>query len=124
MKTPEEKAAYQKEWRAKNKDKLRAYEKNRAQTDKRRALTFARNNHGVTRAQADEMIEAQSGLCLICKLPARGKRQQARLQVDHCHTTGLVRGMLCAPCNTALGLMKSPETLRAAADYLEAHGSD
>jgi hypothetical protein len=41
------------------------------------------------------------------------------LSVDHCHTTGRVRGLLCSLCNKAIGLLKdSPERLRAAINYL------
>lgn len=43
------------------------------------------------------------------------------LHIDHDHATGRVRGVLCANCNTSLGLMKDdPSLLRRAADYLEA----
>lgn len=44
------------------------------------------------------------------------------LSVDHCHTTGKVRNLLCTPCNTALGKFRDdPALLRAAALYLESH---
>lgn len=40
--------------------------------------------------------------------------------VDHNHDTGAIRGFLCRPCNSALGLIKdNPETLRKLASYLE-----
>jgi hypothetical protein len=40
--------------------------------------------------------------------------------IDHCHDSGVVRGVLCTPCNLALGHVKdSPDTLRALASYLE-----
>lgn len=41
--------------------------------------------------------------------------------VDHCHGTGLLRGLLCSPCNSGLGLMKDDLTrVKKAAEYLEA----
>lgn len=63
------------------------------------------------------MLKAQQYVCLICLgADATGRR----LAVDHDHTTGKVRGLLCGACNTALGKMRdSPEQLRRAADYLE-----
>jgi hypothetical protein len=47
------------------------------------------------------LLEAQGGVCAVCRR-ANGKR---RLAVDHCHKTGAVRGLLCTPCNTALGAL-------------------
>jgi hypothetical protein len=44
------------------------------------------------------------------------------LAVDHCHTTGKVRGLLCSTCNTALGSFQdNPAYLKAAIHYLESH---
>lgn len=60
------------------------------------------------------MEVTQSGKCLICnEIPKR-------LVVDHCHTSGKVRGLLCDHCNTGLGRFKdSPELLMAAIRYLK-----
>ena len=55
--------------------------------------------YGITVDRYEEMAMEQNGLCLIC-----GKQpKENRLCVDHCHTSGDVRGLLCHPCNLALG---------------------
>jgi formate dehydrogenase maturation protein FdhE len=56
----------------------------------------------------------QNGACAIC-----GKKPD-RLVVDHCHSTGKMRGLLCHQCNTVLGLVhESPLALKNAIEYLE-----
>lgn len=61
------------------------------------------------------MEAAQSERCAICReVPAKG-----RLQVDHDHATGRIRGLLCGNCNKAMGLFRDdPERLRSAISYL------
>lgn len=62
---------------------------------------FAR--YGITEQQYRTIEKAQAGKCAVCKtLPPEGKV----LCIDHDHSTGNVRGLLCAPCNSALGLLK------------------
>jgi len=59
------------------------------------------------------------GCCDICKGTVAGGRF-SEWHIDHDHVNGAVRGVLCAKCNTAIGLMgDSPDRLRAAADYIE-----
>ena len=60
------------------------------------------------------LYEAQGGVCFICRR-ATGKTK--RLAVDHDHTTGEVRGLLCGPCNQMLGRLGVHELLNAL-DYL------
>lgn len=72
---------------------------------------------GVSREQYVEMHDAQQGVCAICGRPCPTGRS---LAVDHDHSTGRVRGLLCMPCNTAIGQMgDDPERLVAAASYLQ-----
>lgn len=75
----------------------------------------------VCNASYAEMLAEQEGKCAICRCILNSSRY-TKLAVDHCHKTGRVRSLLCTNCNTALGLMKdSPDRLKAAASYLEAH---
>lgn len=61
------------------------------------------------------MLRLQGGTCAICFSPC----PEGRLCVDHDHTTGLLRGLLCRACNRALGgFNEDPELLRRAAEYL------
>ncbi|MBV2355821.1 endonuclease VII domain-containing protein [Streptomyces sp. J2-1] len=69
--------------------------------------------YGLTEAERNDLVASQMGLCCIClAAPAA--------QVDHCHETGRVRGVLCFSCNAALGQFKDqPEVIRRAAAYVE-----
>jgi hypothetical protein len=79
----------------------------------RRALL----RHGLTPEIYEEMLARQGGVCAICRCSARGSDR--RLHVDHDHATGRVRGLLCGPCNHAVGLFKDdPARLSRAATYL------
>jgi hypothetical protein len=65
----------------------------------------------------DAMLAAQSGGCAICGTPPSVDGRA--LAVDHCHATGLVRGLLCRACNQGLGIFADdPQRLRKAANYL------
>jgi len=69
-----------------------------------------------------EMYNKYGGKCHICKSVGFkiDPNQKLNLAVDHCHETGLVRGMLCHNCNRALGLFQdNTEYLRNAVEYLE-----
>jgi hypothetical protein len=61
-------------------------------------------------------FESHSGLCDLCSRPPVA---YSNLSIDHCHTTGEFRGLLCSPCNLALGLLRDDaELMRRAADYV------
>ena len=60
------------------------------------------------------------GACDICGKSENPGGRFNEFHIDHCHDSNRVRGLLCAACNTVLGLMgDDPARLRAAADYLE-----
>jgi hypothetical protein len=70
--------------------------------------------YNLTLAQYSEMVAKQDGRCAICK-----QRTGKRLVVDHDHTSGRVRGLLCGPCNSGIGHLKDDYFIvKSAADYL------
>lgn len=74
--------------------------------------------YGITEAQRTEVEEFQEGQCAICL--KRPRAAQPRLAVDHDHTSGLVRGLLCGRCNhDLLGIFgDDPDLYLRAALYL------
>jgi hypothetical protein len=71
------------------------------------------NKYGITLDDFDRMRTDQNGQCAICG-------QVCELVVDHNHVTGVVRGLLCQPCNKMLGAANDSESvLLAAVAYLE-----
>ena len=82
---------------------------------------WARNlrNVGLTLEDYDTMLAGQGGGCAICGNHESGDKRTPRFHVDHCHATGVVRGLLCSSCNLGLGkFADSPERLERAALYL------
>lgn len=73
--------------------------------------------YGITIDDYDEMYDDQEGCCAICG--THQSELRLALQVDHCHDTGIIRGLLCGYCNSVLGYMgDDPEVLDNAAAYL------
>jgi hypothetical protein len=109
LETAEGKREYQRVWRANN--RLRSKHND------------LKKNYGITLVEYDEMLERQHGCCAICGTPQEDCTG-ARLCIDHCHDSGAVRGLLCHPCNRALGLFKDdPTRLRVAIAYLKNRGN-
>lgn len=76
--------------------------------------------YGIDQAEFDAMLARQSGACGLCGNKFDGATKATGPHVDHCHKTGVVRGLLCHHCNVMLGHAKeSADLLRKAADYVE-----
>lgn len=68
--------------------------------------------YNLSREKYDRMLHEQKGLCFICL-------REVLLVVDHDHSTGIVRGLLCRTCNRVIGmLMDDPDRCMRAASYL------
>ena len=86
---------------------VRGYEKKFHQ--KRRLKYY----YNLSVEEYNNMLASQDSLCSICKT-------QTKLVVDHCHTTGKVRGLLCNRCNMGLGHFKDTVALlKHAEEYLK-----
>ena len=73
--------------------------------------------YGITPEIYNEMFAKQEGCCAICLQHQNNFKR--KLAVDHCHTTGKVRGLLCTNCNTAIGKLNDDlERIARAASYI------
>lgn len=96
----------QKVWYNKNKEKIKKqnrtwYRNNRDKFEDKRL----RYEFGITLKNYNYIAIKQSGVCAICHRENTGGNQYgiSKLNVDHNHKTGKVRGLLCSKCNLALG---------------------
>ena len=105
LENKEHKANYIKEWKKNNPEKNISYAKFfRENQPDYHANRHLKTTYGITINQYNEMLEKQNGICAVCgKLP--NKTSRGKLFVDHCHSKGKIRGLLCQQCNTALGMV-------------------
>jgi len=105
-------AGYMRAYRAANPDRFKGYDLQKTQ--------------GMSLGEHQNLIFQQGGVCAICRKPETALNPKTggprSLAVDHCHTSGHVRALLCTACNTGLGSFNdNPDRLRAAIQYLERH---
>ena len=91
------------------------YKQNRAQKLAYQANAHLQRTYGLSTAERDKMIADREGRCDICQ-----RIPDYKLYVDHDHQTGKVRGLLCASCNSGLGLLGDTiVAINAALKYLK-----
>jgi hypothetical protein len=142
---PEKRRELEKNWRNKNKHKTRAtwrryFERNKdtvrkhnreyrrtlRKTAREKEYAIIRRSklirvYGITSAGYDEMLRTQGGVCAICGVFRLAKNRKY-LHIDHDHTTGKVRGLLCNGCNSSLGLLKEdPMRMLHMIEYVAKH---
>lgn len=103
--------------RSKQRVKSETDDERRIRLETQRKWWF-RSRYGITVEEFDQMVDIQGGKCACCQREPQGKGAAAVLNVDHDHVTGRVRGLLCNPCNQAMGLMKdNPSMIRQLLRY-------
>lgn len=83
--------------------------------------------YGLTPDQYDEMLARQDGLCATCRQPETARSPSGGvlpLAVDHDHSTGQVRGLLCMRCNLLVGVLESHPDGRDAVAMARAYIED
>lgn len=124
--------AWMKEARRKNPDKYLAIDRDSRKRARDRLgvdgwKTRSRNynllhNHGITVQAYERMLAAQNGVCAICCGPPRSKKG---FHVDHDHSTGIIRGILCHNCNQGMNALdRFPGWCKKAADYVAKSGGN
>ena len=109
--------AYNLNYKKKKKEALKKERKVWASKNKKRISSVVRANklkvrYGLTPEEYEKLSTKQLKKCAIC---GAGKK----LDVDHCHKTKRIRGLLCGNCNRGLGLFKDdPNILQNAIKYL------
>jgi hypothetical protein len=99
---------YMARWRAKNPDKQHA-------TDIKRL-------YGLSLEEYNKMLVVQNMTCAMCATQHDPSKKRGRLYVDHCHTTGKIRALLCAAHNSMLGYAEDNiQVLEKAIEYLKKH---
>ena len=92
------------------------YELNKVHINAERRRRHIEVRYGLSLGDFDALLESQNGCCAICHVDSPGN---TTWHVDHDHTTGAVRGLLCRNCNAGLGMFADSLTsLLSAIDYL------
>lgn len=112
LKDRDKRLAASKRWKIENLDRVQLYR-----------LDANLKRYGITFADKEAMLTAQGNQCACCgSSDPRGKNGW---HVDHCHSTGKVRGLLCLYCNVALGKVQdSVDHLKKLIQYLEKHSAE
>ena len=90
---------------------------------KRRGFLHLLKKYGLTEEEYLLERDRQENKCAICKLPPKEYTYHPRLYIDHNHTTGLYRSLLCHNCNALLGhCLEDISILEKSIEYLNKHG--
>jgi len=100
---------YNKQYRLENKENDKQYRLNNKERYRESKL---KRKYNITLDDYNKMLLEQDGKCWTCSIKIEDTKKKY-LCVDHNHLTGQVRGLLCDPCNVALGLLKESQEIIA-----------
>jgi hypothetical protein len=134
--TPEEREARltkqrakHKSWREANPERLKDYRnkgraKNYSSIRRSQRDYILRSTYGLNLDQYEAMLTSQGNCCAICGTDQATTKHANAWRVDHCHSTGKVRALLCHNCNIAMGLLKeNTGTLEKMIAYINHHNA-
>ena len=119
-----------KEYRLKNKEKTREYNKKYYlksdkswRSDPKNIIKakegVIKSKYGIGIEELSDILDSQKGCCKICKETLIKPDSQNSYHIDHSHSSGRVRGLLCSNCNMSLGLLhENKETILSMYNYL------
>ncbi len=115
----------QKEWRLKNIDKSKAYNrkwylKSRSpeQLEKEKWAQI-KYRYDLEKEDYERILKGQDNKCKVCDKEFDSNGRCTKLHIDHCHDSDEVRGFLCNNCNIGLGYFyDDPKILQSAVEYL------
>lgn len=88
--TPEEKENYNK-----------IYDERKKQKNHNSRFNTIKRTYNLNKEEFLEKFKSQNGCCEICN---KKFQKQRDIRIDHSHTTGKIRGLLCNKCNVCLGI--------------------
>ena len=111
---------YLQEYREKNRDKQQAaWKRYQVNNPGRHNIRSRAQRLGISPDEAQELIDSSGNSCPVCLKDYANLRDKC---IDHCHTTGKVRSVICRKCNTGIGQLGDDlETILRAAAYLRTH---
>ena len=87
---------------------------------KYRERTWRKQNINITFEEYTKLLNSTNNSCEICN--THEDQLGIKLSVDHDHTTGKIRGLLCSKCNTAISFLQDdPVIIKAALNYITKH---
>ena len=106
-------------WRKENRETINARRRELYATipnkKHNKLLSHVKSKYGISKEEYEGVLEKQNGVCAIC-----GGVLTRKLSVDHDHSTGKFRGLLCTKCNLGLGCFNDDSSLlKRAMEYLD-----